>query len=370
MEKRIFIKQIIGGNMKTTSIFITLTFLLLIGTNIIGQEISKLVLDKIKPFKTMQGSAADIVQVLPGERIIEKSSLEGKTVLFCTEKNGNQTKNADFSYTLNNIIAITPPNGYSSPKWSPDGNKLLFTTNKYAGLYIINLNGKKEIIKLNMLDGAGYNAEWSEDSKNIFYRHKITDAHYKSLLEVKSINILTREINNQPNINPDGIASSCNAKADSDIVVYTNTRTLLIEAQTFDKSKNWIVTNNPGQYFKHILSPDKTKVVLHTRNDMFVYASDGSGLISSLGDGIANSWSSDSKQILFFISEDDGHKYTGSEIYLCNSDGSQRWQLTNTPNVFEMYPSWSPDNKKIAFSDGKTGTIYTANLIKTKRLLK
>jgi hypothetical protein len=101
--------------MKTTSIFITLTFLLLIATNIMGQEISKLVLDKIKPFKTMQGSTADIVQVLPGERIIEKSSLEGKTVLFCTEKSGKRTK----------IYEGNPVDYFSH---SQNGNRICFST--------------------------------------------------------------------------------------------------------------------------------------------------------------------------------------------------------------------------------------------------
>jgi len=283
-----------------------------------------------------------------------------------------QTKNAELVYTLNYIMARTPPNNYSAPKWSPDGNKLLFTTIGFTGLCIINLNEKNEIITLNTLPGAGYSAEWSEDSKNVFYRNKTLTADHKSFIEVKSINILNREIKNHPNINPSGIESNCSAKENNAPIVYTNTETLLIEAQTLDKRKKWIITNNPGQYYQAMLSPDKTKVLVHKEGEMFVYAVDGSGLISSLGKGIATDWSTDGKQILFFIGEDDGHKTTGSDLYLCNSNGSGRWRLTNTPDVFEMFPSWSPDNKKIAFSDDKTGIIYTANFIKvkTKRQLK
>ena len=153
----------------------------------------------------------------------------------------------------------------------------------------MDLNGKNEIIKLNTFLGAGYNAEWSTDSKNVFYRHKTTNANHKSFIEVKSINILNNEIKTQPKINPNGIASNYSAKANSAPIVYTNTETLLIEAQTLDKSKKWIVTNNPGQYYQAILSPDKTKVLVHKDGEMFVYAIDGSGLISSLGKGIAAS---------------------------------------------------------------------------------
>ena len=288
------------------------------------------------------------------------SSTERKPVL----TDSPQIKEPELSYTLTNIMALTPPNEYSAPKWSPDGNKILFTTIGFTGLYIINVNEKNEIITLNTLPGAGYNAEWSEDGKDVFYRHKTTHADYTSSIEVKSIHILDGEIKNQPRIDPNGIASNLSAADRSAPIVYTNTKTLLIEAQTLDKSKRWIVTNNPGQYYQAILSPDKTKVLVHRDGEMFVYAIDGSGLISSLGRGIATSWSSDSKQVLFFIGEDDGHKKTGSDLYLCNSDGSGRWRLTNTPNDFEMFPSWSPDNKKIAFSDAKTGMIYTANVVK------
>ncbi|MBU2505460.1 MAG: hypothetical protein KJ799_01870 [Bacteroidetes bacterium] len=101
--------------MKTTSIFTAITFLLLIGTNIIGQEISKLLLNKIEPFKTMQGSTADIVQVLPGERIIEKTSLDGKTFLFCLDKNGRRTK----------IYEGNPVDYFSH---SQNGNRICFST--------------------------------------------------------------------------------------------------------------------------------------------------------------------------------------------------------------------------------------------------
>ena len=359
--------------MKTTSIFTAITFLVLIGTNIIGQEINKLVVDKIEPFETMRGSTADIVQVLPGERIIEKTSLNGKTFLFCTEKNSKQTKNAEFSYALDNIVALTSPDGYSAPKWSPDGSKILFTKMNYTGLFVIDLTAKNKIIKLNMLRGAGFNATWSDDSKSIYYHHKTADKYkkYKSHTEVKSINILTGETTEHSdidvNIALNSITSRVSAKSNSDVIVYLDKKTLMVKAQTLDGSKKWDITKD-GRYYGLVLSPDRTKVLVHKNGRMFVYAIDGSGLISSLGRGIANSWSSDGKQILFLIDESkDGHAITGSDLYLTNSDGSQRWQLTNTPYIFEEWPDWSPDNKQIVFSDVKTGTIYIADLIKNPK---
>ena len=181
---------------------------------------------------------------------------------------------------------------------------------------------------------------------------------------MQSIDVISGKISVHPKLNPDGLQSFSMAKNNLSPIVYTNTKTLLIEAQTLNKNKTWVVTKDPGQYYQAILSPDKTKVVVHKAGEMFVYAIDGSGLISSLGRGIACSWSSDNKQILFFLGEDDGHQITGSEIYLCNADGSHRWQLTNTSDVYEMFPNWSTNNKKITYSDEKSGRIFIADLIK------
>lgn len=126
------------------------------------------------------------------------------------------------------------------------------------------------------------------------------------------------------------------AKSNKDVIVYLDQNTRMVKAHTLGGSKQWNVTND-GQYYGLILSPDRAKIIVHKNGKVFVYASDGSGLISSLGEGIANSWSPDEKNILFFIDEiTDGHSISGSELYLINSDGSQKWQLTHTLNIFEM----------------------------------
>jgi Tol biopolymer transport system component len=271
----------------------------------------------------------------------------------------------DNNYKLINTVAITPPGGYSSPKWSPDGKRILFTKMNYVGLYVVDVESK-EITTINKIKGAGFDAIWSEDCKSIYYRHKIyvnDNKKYKPLIGVKSIDIATKLITNHPEIDINGISSSVHGKSNNDLIIYLDKKTLMVKARTMDNSKKWDITKDERNYFIS-LSPDKTKVLVGNHDKMFVYASDGSGLINTLGGGIGGSWSKDSKQILFHISEDDGHRTTGSELYLINSDGSNKWQLTITPNFIEEYPDWSPDNKKIAFSDINTGVIYMADLIK------
>ena len=56
---------------------------------------------------------------------------------------------------------------------------------------------------------------------------------------------------------------------------------------------------------------------------MFVVNIDGSNL-TDLGKGNRPKWSSDSKKIIYMITEDNGHEFTASDIYTINADGTGR----------------------------------------------
>ena len=83
------------------------------------------------------------------------------------------------------------------------------------------------------------------------------------------------------------------------------------------------------------------------------------------------------KQIPFKIVHETYHRTTGKEnweLHLINADGSNQVNLTNTPDVDEMYPHVSPDGTKICFvvdeeTEGtKVRNVYYMNIDGTGRV--
>jgi hypothetical protein len=130
-------------------------------------------------------------------------------------------------------------------------------------------------------------------------------------------------------------------------------------------STNYINTFEPirdAEYINISLSPDQSKIVFEVMGgNMFKINIDGSGL-TDLGRGNRPKWSPDSKNIIYMITEDNGYEITSSDIYLINSDGSGKNNLTNTDTIIEITPSFSPDGKSILFENYLEGSIYLMNI--------
>jgi DNA-binding beta-propeller fold protein YncE len=152
------------------------------------------------------------------------------------------------------------------------------------------------------------------------------------------------------------------------------TSTITNDVITFEKNNKITVldfiTNSESslepikdaQYINISLSPDKLKIVFEVMGgNMFVINTDGSNLID-LEKGNRPKWSSDSKKIIYMIAEDNGHEFTASDIYIINADGTDRVNITNTDDVIEMSPGFSPDGKSIVFENYLEGSIYLMNI--------
>ena len=147
----------------------------------------------------------------------------------------------------------------------------------------------------------------------------------------------------------------------SAVVVYSTYDKIFVE----DIAKSEIKTLEPleGQKYLNVsASPDGSKIAFEVYGgNLFIMNIDGTNLID-LDVGYNPKWSADSKSLVYMITEDDGHTYTASDIFIINTDGTNKQNLTNTNDSIEMNPSISPDGKTIVYEVFDDGSIYLKNI--------
>lgn len=294
----------------------------------------------------------------------------------------NAIISAQSNYQL--LIESTPEEAVMNANYSPDGLKVAYTKSGYQGLWILNLQAQttKQITDE---AAAGFGYKWSFDSKSILTRV----AKYEDLKRFNAVKIFnvetgkSRQLSDYKTLMPylpewlDGDSKVYLPHKGSDEVYVSGVEKNSIitnDLITFEKNNKITVLDfisnseynlepiKDAQYINLSLSPDKMKMVFEVMGgNMFVVNTDGSNLID-LGKGNRPKWSLDSKKITYMITEDNGHEFTASDIYIINTDGTGKVNVTNTETVIEMSPSFSPDGKSIVFENYNDGSIYLMNI--------
>jgi Tol biopolymer transport system component len=224
----------------------------------------------------------------------------------------------------------------TKPVWNSDGNALLLSGENNRGLYVFQLNTGK----LNTLDSKAKvksKPVWLKNGAIIYLKGQ----SFETLYNLKSTENKL-----------------------SDTILTIDSRNGRIMGECLADGKTWEITLKKALYYNPLISPDKRFAIIHLQSQMYLYATDGSGLIKPLGIGIASSWSPDGKFVFYFLDESvDGHSIDNSEIYVLSLETNICYKLTETPEIFEMWPAVSPDGKKLVFTDEKSGKIFMADLI-------
>lgn len=261
---------------------------------------------------------------------------------------------------------------FAFAKFSPQGDKVLYTSMNYKGLWIYDLN-EKASQQLNDLQGAGYEPTFSTDGQDVFFRHdklvkrrkfysishqSISDKTPKTLIsEQRGISTPKALTDKVFVYKKDDMQITYSCKAENGICLLE--KPVIDEITAYTENSNLYVEKNgektilnpvgEGHYIWGSISPNKDQV-LFTLAGKGTYITDLKGnVILHLDYANYPSWAPDAEWIVYMIDSDDGDVITDSEIKATHIETQKSVDLTDTEDKLEMYPSWSPQGDEILY---------------------
>ncbi len=285
-------------------------------------------------------------------------------------------------FEVKSVKTLVVPSGqvsiFMSPRWSPDGTKIAFTSANYKGIWVYELQ-TEQLNQITDEMASGFGFSWSVNSNAIlarvsrFENNRRLSAVKLFFLDQQEPVYLTEYRRRLPDV-PQWTPGNSRVyfyngremeyldtplekiSGSSPFICYTiSDRIFLENTETGEKNR---FQPFPGAIYLNVkLSPDQRNVVFEVYGGNLHVLNLESGKVTDLGTGNHPAWSPDGKYIVYMIARDDGYRYTSSDIVVTDTERNFFQNLTSDFDQIAMYPSWSPLNDGIVFSTYDLGTI-------------
>lgn len=235
---------------------------------------------------------------------------------------------------------------YSTPQWSPDGQKIAFASETapnpigcgYDNIFVMNADGTGQVNLTHDSCSDRGQPTWSSDQTKIAFS--------------------SPQLYHRDRISPNLFDIYVMSADGTGVTKLTDAGTILGAPACGQLTCVHFGVDVPRW------SPDGAKIAFDAEGQIDTINADGSQVSSLTGSSTGGpSWSPDGQRIAFtkLTSFDINTGVFNDDIYTINRDGSGITKLTNTPSD-EQGPAWSPDGRKIVFtSTGPPAGLYVMN---------
>ena len=249
-------------------------------------------------------------------------------------------------------LLIKSAQSLMAPVWSPDGSKIAVTGDNFIGIWVANADGSN-LNQVSEALGAGYKMNW-QDAQTIVST-PYTMENGLRMVRIENVNVETAEISEvapaQRGFRPSKVMKNVNLLRIMCDQPAEATRLIPSLEQYAGK-----MVLNPA------LSPDGKKIAFQIVSyGLFVCDVDGANL-KSFGKGAYPSWAPNSRDLMFARIQDNGERFTASDLFSVNTETGVEENLTPNSDVIPITLSVSSDGSKVAFDNDVDGNIYVVDL--------
>lgn len=249
-------------------------------------------------------------------------------------------------------LLIKSAQSLMAPVWSPDGSKIAVTGDNFIGIWVANADGSN-LNQVSEALGAGYKMNWQDAQTIVSTPYTVENG--LRMVRIENVNVETAEISEvapaQRGFRPSKVMKNVNLLRIMCDQPAEATRLIPSLEQYAGK-----MVLNPA------LSPDGKKIAFQIVSyGLFVCDVDGANL-KSFGKGAYPSWAPNSRDLMFARIQDDGERFTASDLFSVNTETGVEENLTPNSDVIPITLSVSPDGSKVAFDNDVDGNIYVVDL--------